>query len=432
MVSSHDTDTGSAPASRPVPGLFLTWPRATFLLLAVVVVSSLLTVGAASVFMGSQLQSMAILSDLRDEPNFHKLLQVIEIAHRRFVDAEDASVDKLLEGAITGAVEALDDRYSMYYDRSKYASMRRSMEGEYSGIGTTVTSVDGYVTIMSPFRGAPADLTPFEGATPDDPVGLQPGDRVTEVDGADIVGMLLEQATELIVGPEGTTVTLTVLRDGRAEPLTFNIERARIVVPVVETGMISDSIGYLHILQFTDHTFPQVQAAIQEMERIGARGLVLDLRNNGGGLLSSVTDVSGLLVPRGPLVHIDARDTARETLYSSGPGTDLHLVVLVNRGTASASEILAGAIRDAGVAELVGGRTFGKGSVQNVWELDENTGLKVTTARFVTPNGYSIEEEEGLQPDYEIELPPDAEFGDPQSDLQLKKAIQLVEALLER
>ena len=414
------------------PGLHLTWPKAIYTLIAIIAISSVLTFGATHWVYQARFGSLAVFEELQDEPAFDKLLEVLRLVHTRYVDPEDADLETLLEGAIRGAVSSVDDRYSMYYDARQYASMRRHMEGEYSGIGTTVTSIDGYVTIMSTFRGAPAATTRFEGAEPGDRRGLQPGDRIKEVEGDNIVGMPLEQAVELILGEEGTEVTLTVLREDHEEPLIFRITRARIQIPVTEAEVLPDDIGYLQILQFNENTMPQVERDLEKLKEAGIQALILDLRDNGGGLLSSVTEVSGLLVPAGPITSIHDRDGEREVLRSKGPGLDLPMVVLVNGGTASASEILAGAIRDYEVAPLVGDSTFGKGTAQNVWDLGDDTGLKVTTSRYLTPEGYSIDEEGGLVPDYEVELGTDDEPGYLETDTQLQEAHRLILDMLGR
>ncbi len=413
-------------------GLSLSWPRTIYLLLVVIVLTSGLTIAATNWYLRVQFRALNVAAGLENEPNFYKLFQVIDLANRRYVEPDDATADRLLEGAIAGAVEALGDRYSMYYDASQFAGVRRQMEGEYSGIGTVVTSVDGYVTIISPFRGAPADTATFEGAGPGDRAGLQPGDRIKAVDGDDIVGMPLEQAVELILGPAGSEVTLSVLREGHATPLIFTITRARVQIPMAEGEMLPDNVGYLHVLQFTDGTLVQVKDALRSLEDEGMEALVLDLRNNGGGTLSSVEEVSGLFVPRGPIVHIDDREGKRETLHSPGPGLSVPMVVLINGGTASGAEILAGAIRDYQLADLVGIKSFGKGSVQNVWPLDEMTGLKVTVARYLTPNEYSIDQEGGLMPDHVVEMPAEAEFANLDTDQQLQEAYRLVRELLGR
>lgn len=419
-----------SPDSRK-PGIHLTWPKVVYLLLVVVAISSVLTFGVTLWAYQAQFRTIVTLREIQDEPNFDKLIRVLSLVNQRYVDPEAATMAGLLEGAIKGAVSSLDDRYSMYYDASRYASLRRHMEGEYSGIGTVVTTMEEYLTIVSTFRGSPAATTRFEGAGPEDRRGLQPGDRIKAVDGDEIVGMPLDQAVELILGPEDTEVTLTVLREGYGQPLTFVITRARIQIPVTEAQVLPDGVGYIHILQFNEHTHSQVENDLRQLKEAGITSLILDLRDNGGGLLSSVEEVSGIFLPAGPIAYIHDRDGKQETLASRGPGLDIPYLVLVNGGTASASEILAGAVRDREGIQLVGETTFGKGSAQNVWHLGDDTGLKVTTSRYMTPDGYSIDEEGGLAPDHEIELPPDDVAGDFETDSQLREAHRLVLELIQ-
>jgi len=402
--------------------------------LILVIVTSGVTYGLVTHFLMRSQDMQDTFEELQEAENFERFLQVLMLARTWHVDEPD--IETLLEGAMSGALESTGDPYSVYFDASEYQSFQIDSEGEYEGIGTLVVEKKvgdkTYVTVVTPFPGTPAATTPFEGAGPDDPVGLKPNDRLISVDGHNVVGTPLELAAEMMRGKAGSTVKVEIERDGYEDTLVFNIERAKIEVPTTESRMLKDNIGYILITSFSEKTPGQVAEAINELRALGMQGLVLDLRNNPGGRLDSVEGVAEYFVPQGTLVHILSRKEGEQQLTVEEGGPVVPFVLLVNGGSASASEILAGAVKDYGVAPIVGTRTFGKGSVQSIWSLEEGTGVKITTAEYVTPERNKINGV-GLEPDIRLELDPNAEFGTlegPNPDNQLQRAVMELESNL--
>ncbi len=358
---------------------------------------------------------------------FKRFLEAMTLTKNRYI--EDVSLNELLEGAIDGMVRATGDEYSRYYDQAAYESFEITTSGEYEGIGARViektVSDQTYVTVLSPFEGTPAATTPFEGSTEEDPVGLKPGDRIVEVNGESIVGTPLRKAAQMMRGPAGTEVTVKVLREGRDEPLIFHIERAAVTIPSISSRVIEDKYGYVKMTQFNQNTPQQFREAMESLQSQNIEGLILDLRNNPGGSLEATGQIADFFLSQGVVVRIKQRGQGERVIESSGSGYDKPVVILVNKGSASASEILTGAMQDRGVATVVGETTFGKASVQSIWELSDETGLKITTATYLTPEGRQINGV-GLEPDIEVPLDDGAELGDLETDNQLQKALSLL------
>jgi len=370
-----------------------------------------------------------------DDEGYDEFIRALSLIMEDYVDGDDVDSEALLRGAIRGMIEGLDDPYSTYFDASALEDLRvQTLEGEYSGIGVSVIDLDGYVTVLVPFDDTPASTTPFEGADENDAIGLKSGDRILEVDGIDVVGMSTDHVAELIRGPVGESVEILVERpeNEMGEQYRFVIEREQIEIPTADSEVIDGDIGVLSITQFTAHTPEQVAAHLEKLEESGIQGLILDLRSNPGGTLEESLQVADQFLPPGPVVTTVDREGNEETLAVSGPGYERPIVVLVDRFSASASEIIAGALRDRADAPLVGERTFGKGSVQRVYYLDpeQTTGMKLTTQRYLTPSGYNIEDEEGLVPDYEVEWSEGETMGELDSDSQLQRALEVLRDLI--
>lgn len=319
-------------------------------------------------------------------------LQVLDILSKRHL--EEVSVDELVQAAIKGMVESLDDPQTAFLDPTHYEEMMIRIDGSFSGIGIEINSVDDYITIIAPIKNTPGERA-----------GLLAGDRITHVDGKDIIGISTMEAVKLMRGPEGTRVVLTVERDGVAEPLTFDITRGNVLLPSVSHKMMDNKIGYVEISKFDEHTSDDFKTALLELETQGMRGLIIDLRDNPGGLLDQAVKIGQEIIPAGPITHmVDREGKIVQTFPSYGSQKPYPLVVLVNGSSASASEIIAGAVQDTGVGVLVGTKTYGKATVQHVESLQNSGGLQYTVAKYQTPKGRDIHGV-GLEPDITVELP---------------------------
>lgn len=338
-----------------------------------------------------------------------------DIIHTQYVNQPVDDV-ALMRGAIRGMLETLEFGRNYYQTPEEYKTAQEYLNRrDYTGIGAWVSTDKDYLTIISPIKGSPAEKA-----------GLRPNDQIIAIDGEDMTGVEPEAARQKVLGPAGTNVTLTILRTGQ-EPFDVTITRAQIVVPLVEYEMLDGNIAYINLTTFGDTASEDLRAALTELLAQNPKGLILDLRNNGGGYLDQAVSVVSEFIPGKQVVVIEKYgDGSEETSSSTGRGlaTDIPLVVLVNEGSASASEIVAGAIQDYGRAKLVGVTTFGKGSVQILTPLGEDQGVVgITIAAWLTPNGRTIEGT-GLTPDVIVERT-NADY-DAGRDPQLEKAIELL------
>jgi len=328
-----------------------------------------------------------------------QLAEVLERVQREYVD--EVKDPELVDDALRGLVGGLDP-YSSYLDAEEYADLRVSTAGTYAGIGIEVSTADRALRVVRPFRDSPAAAA-----------GIQSGDMISAIDGMP-VGSNLEAAMARMRGPRGSTVKLAVVRAGSALPLEFTVERAQVDVHSVAMVRLEGDLIYARITTFSDTTALDFAAGIARMRRdLGAkpRGVILDLRNNPGGVLESAVEVADHLLENGLIVTADGRTPAARFSMAATPGEVLPgvpVVVLVNGTTASAAEILAGALQDHHRATLLGRRTFGKGSVQTVMPLSGGRAIKLTTSRYYTPSGRSIQGS-GIEPDLKfetIDVPP--------------------------
>jgi len=346
-----------------------------------------------------------------------------DIVHEQFVDQPVDDV-ALMRGAIRGMLEALGDQHTSYMDPLEYEQNTMPMEGEYEGIGAWVDTAGEYLTIISPMPDSPAEKA-----------GLKPGDMIIAVNGEDMTGIDANLVLRQVLGPAGTDVVLTIVRKTEGEngiiqtgePFDVTITRAKITLKSVEYEMLENNIAYVNITTFGERTTNELKLALKDLLKQKPQGLILDLRNNGGGYLQTAIEVTSQFVDEGILMYQEYGDGSRDS-YKAIPGglaTEIPMVVLVNEGSASASEITAGAIQDLGRAQLVGVTTYGKGSVQNWIPLDNgNEGaVRVTIARWLTPNGRQIHEV-GLEPDVVVERT--EEDIEAERDPQLDKAIELL------
>ena len=340
------------------------------------------------------------------------------IVHEQYVNqpVDDLA---LMQGAIRGMMDALGDKQTFYMDPKLYANETQSLQGEYEGIGAYVDMDGEYLTIVSPIAGSPAELA-----------GLHPGDKVIAIDGVDMTGTPTEEERLKVLGPEGSKVTLTVQREGEPEPLEFVITRARITIHSAEGKMLKNDIGYIDINTFGDRTTQELRGALQNLMKQNPKGLIIDLRNNPGGYLNTAIEVSSEFIDKGVIMYEQYGDGRRDEYKALGNGqaTDIPIVVLINEGSASASEILAGALQDYGRAKLVGVLSYGKGSVQNWQPLSNNQGAaRVTIAKWLTPKERAIDHV-GLTPDVLVEMTPeDFTAGrDPQLDAAVETLMAII------
>ena len=348
-------------------------------------------------------------------PEFDRLAEVWELLQQEHIAGQNLDPATVSDGAIRGMLAAIDDPYAAFVDRQQFPLSQQDIQGFFEGIGAEVGIRDGAITILAPIEDSPADMA-----------GLKPGDVILEVDGESIRGLGLLEGVWRIRGEKGTTVRLLVRRmsSGASEELT--IERGVIPIESVRLLMQVGRIGHLRITGFTGTTNDDLATAIERFERSKGLGMVVDLRYNPGGLVSSVVDVTSQFIDEGLVLYqIDARGDRRDwNLTPGGLALEIPVVVLVNEFSASASEVFAGAIMDHGRAEVIGATTFGKGSVNKLWPLSDGSGVNFTTARWFTPNGTLIEGE-GIVPDVLQDASEDES-----EDLQLDRAIEALQELI--
>ena len=335
---------------------------------------------------------------------------------------EEVSDDELLEYAIRGMLNGLDP-HSAYLNSEEFSELRIGTTGEFGGLGIEVGMEDGFVKVVAPIDDTPAAKA-----------GMQTGDLIIRLDDTPVKGLSLNDAVKLMRGKPGSTLVLTVIREGEDRPLTIDIERAVIKTTSVRNRMLDDDYGYLRISNFQTKTTADMLKSIRTMkEEAGGslKGLVLDLRNNPGGVLSGAVGVSDAFLNEGMIVYTDGRESDSQLRYDATGGDILDgapLVVLVNGGSASASEIVAGAMQDHGRAVVLGTKTFGKGSVQTIQDLPAGGAVKLTTSRYYTPNGRSIQAL-GIEPDIftraeQVNRPEEGEEGfNPLSESSLRGAL---------
>lgn len=344
---------------------------------------------------------------------FKPFWEAWQIVHDEYL-VQPLDDEKMLQGAIRGMMDSLGDPHSGYMDPVEYSNATAPLEG-YSGIGAWVNTEGQYLTITEPMKGSPAES-----------VGLKAGDQIIAIDGEDMTGTLAELARQKVLGPAGTQVVLTIQREGVAEPFDITITRAQISIPSTEYRMLENDIAYVRLNAFSNTSGEELRSALQELFANNPKGLILDLRYNSGGYLDAAIDVGSEFLPDGVVAYEEYGDGTRNTYNVSGKGiaTDIPMVVLVNEWSASASELVAGALQDRGRAQLVGVTTYGKGTVQNWLALSDDEGaIRVTVARWLTPDGRNVTDT-GLTPDVEVTISDaDAQAG---TDSQLNRAIEIL------
>lgn len=344
-------------------------------------------------------------------------LELIEslIDENFYFDDEDQAKQ---DGLIKGYMESLDDPYSVYYTKDEYAQFMESTEGEYVGVGVQVSQAveTKIITVVKVFEGPALEA------------GIEEEDVITKVNGEDISEQDIDAVVDKIKGEEGTEVTITVYRASDAKEHDYTMPRRKVENPTVSYKMLDDNIGYIEVTSFYEVTGQQYRAAVEELQKQGMEGLIVDLRGNGGGLLDIAVDMLDYMLPEGKIVYTEDKTGKITSQFNSSNDEQFTkpLAVLVNGYSASASEIFAGAIKDYGIGTLVGTNTFGKGIVQRLFPLNDGTAIKLTIAKYFTPNGNDIHKV-GIKPDIEVELDSKAySESKGEKDNQLQAAIDCV------
>jgi carboxyl-terminal processing protease len=336
-----------------------------------------------------------------------------------YVKSDELNNQEMVYGAVRGLLSSLGDPYSTFFDPQEAKKFSENVTGNFSGIGIEIGVKKNILTVISPIKGTPA----WE-------AGLKPGDQIVAIDGKESLKMSSEEAVDLIRGPAGTEIKLTIFRSSFDKPQDFTIKREEIFVPSVKTEFLQNNIAHITLSSFSDNTNYEFYRAVLEVLVKNSPAVILDLRNNPGGYLEVSVDLAGWFLKRGEVVVRESVKGEDETVFRANGNQallDMPIVILVNEGSASASEILAGALRDNRQIKIIGEKTFGKGSVQEVENMANDSMIKLTIAEWLTPNGLSLNGN-GLEPDYKVELTDEDYEND--KDPQLDKAIEVVQQLI--
>lgn len=365
----------------------------------------------------------------KQDIDFSIFWDVWDRLYASYLDKSALSPAKMVYGAIQGMVSSLGDPYTVFLSPDEQKRSKEDLGGAFEGVGIQLGYKNGNLAVIAPLSGMPAEKA-----------GVKAGDLILKIEDQETTGITLPEAVKLIRGPTGTTIKLTLLHEGEDEPYEVAIARGTIIVKSVEAELVNTEeqkgteaqkkIAHLKLMRFGERTDEEWHEAVNEIisecqsvKVSGCQGVVLDLRNNPGGYLSGAVFIASEFLSGGVVVQQELADGRRETFSVDRRGRllDIPLVVLVNKGSASASEIVAGALSEQGRAEIVGETTFGKGTIQEAQDLPSGTGLHITTARWLLPSGESVDKK-GVIPDYEVKLDPEK----PEEDLQLEKAIELL------
>ncbi|AEE96931.1 S41 family peptidase [Mahella australiensis] len=351
-----------------------------------------------------------------------KLAEVKKTIESQFALPYDES--KLMDGAVKGLVAALGDPYSQYFDKDEYKEFMEHTTGKYAGVGllVTVNPDDNLIEVVNAFKDGPAAKA-----------GIKPGDKVVKVDGQDVDGSSLDKAVAMMKGDKGTKVKVTILREGSAQLLEFELVRDIINIQTIEYSMMDGGIGYIRLTTFDQGSVKEFDAALNALSKQGMKGLIFDLRDNPGGLLDVAVEIADRLMPKGLIVYTMDKNGEKQSWSSDANKIDVPLVILVNENSASASEVVSGAVQDSGSGTLVGTKTFGKGIVQSIRDFKDGSALKLTTSKYYTPKGRNIHGT-GIQPDVVVEMPEGYQSSlqiKPEDDTQLQKAVEVLKSKIK-
>lgn len=354
-----------------------------------------------------------------EEVNFSLFWQVWKLLQENFVDKSKLDTQKMIYGAISGMVKSLGDPYTVFFPPAESKRFEEDVQGAFEGVGMEVDIKKEQLVVVSPLEGTPAERA-----------GLRAGDKILEINGTSTADLTLDEAVKLIRGPKGTEVILTILRKGWEKSQDFKIVRDLIEIPSLTLEFKDDNIAYIKLSQFSEKAIFDFSKAAIDILNSPAKKIILDLRNNPGGYLEVAQNIAGWFLERGEIVVIEDFNSEENRKEYRAEGLarllEYPIVVLMNQGSASASEILAGALRDNRGIKLIGEKSFGKGSVQELEKLGDNSSIKITVARWLTPKGDLITEK-GLEPDIKVEISDkDIEDG---KDPQLDKAVEILKEL---
>ena len=355
---------------------------------------------------------------LSSNENFGKVIVLEKYLKENYLYNKDIKDENLEAGLLKGLVAGLGDPYSQYLTKDEMKKLSETTTGKFQGIGVIISpDEDGTVTVVSPIKGSPADRA-----------GVESGDKILKINGKDFSADKIDEASKEMRGERGTTVKILLLKKKNLKTEEVEIKREEIKIDSVIKNKIGD-IGYIGITMFDEETGKDFVKALKELTREGVKGIILDMRGNPGGLVDAAVEIGDAILPKSTFVTLkDNKGEVVEDYKLDDSYNDIKMVVLVNEGSASASEILSGAIRDLDRAKIIGKKTYGKGVVQNVMALPEGDGLKLTTSEYFTPSGKSINKK-GIEPDIEVDLPEDIkgigiDYKD--TDTQLQKAIEII------
>ncbi|KGG80242.1 peptidase S41 [Caloranaerobacter azorensis H53214] len=407
----------------------MTKRKAFYGAIVIIIISSLFTFFISNMIQITVKDKVVITKDYYEDlvstyEKYSKIMALENFIKENYL--KDVDEEDLLNGELKGMFEALGDPYSVYMTKEEFADFMEHTKGTYHGIGVIVTpGEDNLITVVSPIEDTPGERA-----------GIKTGDKIIKVDGKEFTADKMDDAVKLMKGKPGTSVNITILRTdkyGNNKFIDLNITREEIRLKTVKSKMLENKIGYIRIVSFDELTYEDFKKHLNKLKKDGMKGLIIDLRNNPGGLLSECAQIADELMGKGVIVYTETKNKEREYIRSDSKKLGLPLVLLVNGGSASASEILAGAIKDTKTGILIGTKTFGKGIVQRIKPLSDGSGFKLTVSEYFTPNGTNIHGI-GITPDVIVELPEDVHrigVDNIKQDIQLKKAIEIIKSKIK-